>query len=276
MTQQPSNIYIPPESTSLSESPSTKRIGIQGPGGSGKTASSLTFPNPLVLNLDNTDIRGLIKSVSALSELFKVELPRQLPFYDKNFVVDKLGVKIQKCGVLETHTAVRKWLREEGPKLTANQTAIVDSWTALQDSFDAFIFHPENACYTSDGKVDFYAPWDAKIDFSMEVLTLLQNLKCNVVVLFHENKERDKVTGKLLDKNQPLMQGKFVAKLKNYFPYFVRQMVTHKVDAKLQPINADGPVEYLWQVKAGPEFDAKFIGKPDRPMLVDATYSSLL
>jgi hypothetical protein len=248
--------------------PTTFRIGIQGPPGSGKTAAALTFPNPIFVPFDNTDIKGLLQ----LPHLASVH-PQQVPFHKREFITDVLKVKELRGGKVDMHLALCKWLQDEAKKLTQDSTLIIDSWTALQDNIDAWLF--SEPFYTKKGEEDFFEPWSLKIDFSKNIFTALKSLSCNVVVIFHESQERDKVTGALLDKLQPVMQGKYITRIKEHFPYYVRQMVRQKKDTKGIPIEGEHP-EYLWQVVSDNKFDCKFIGWPERPMYVKADYKSLV
>lgn len=255
----------------LKEIPSIPRImlGIQGPPGSGKTASALTFPNPIIAEFDNSDYNGLLK----LDHLRDVK-PQIIPFYSQAFIVDTLKIPPNKSNVVLRHVALKDWLFKYGPLLTADQTLIFNTWSFLQDAVDEFVFCKAEKLYTQDGKEDFYAPWDAKIDISKELLNQLKNLTCNVVVTFHETQARDKATQQLLDKIVPLQQGQFVARIKGFFPSFYRSVVRQKTDAKGVPIEGQKP-EYLWQTASDNKFDAKN-SRPDLPMLVPATYKSLV
>src|SRR4051812_30379750 len=111
---------------SVEELPRRFFIGIQGAPGSGKSAASLTFPNPIFCPFDRTDIKGLIKSCS---HLFNVK-PLQIPFHRKDFIADVLGFKeFRKKMFYDIHGALSKWLNEEGIKLSSDKTLIIDSWS---------------------------------------------------------------------------------------------------------------------------------------------------
>jgi hypothetical protein len=268
------DIYIPPTAKPLDDkdSPQTILIGIQGQPGSGKTVASLTFPNPIILHFDKTDITGLIKSAAIIKDV----TPYQIPFWSETFILDTLKQrKTSKGGLVDRREAFTSWLRQENAKFKSNQTIILDSWSSMQDSFDNVTFDASEKVYNTKGEENFYAPWDAKISYSLEVVELLKSFNCNVVVLFHETRERDKKTGEFLEKMQPLMQGKFMTELKRHFPYFVRQHCREPLDEKGQPRKGVDP-EYLWQVKSSNDFDCKFIGQPSRPVYLPANYNSLI
>lgn len=269
MTQQ--ELYTPPLGLTTLPEEGPLRVGIQGAPGSGKTAAALSFPNPVVVAFEQADYTGIL----SLPHLQHVK-PIIIPFYDPAFTAEKMKMTFKAAGKYYNRTAALiKWLQEEAPKLTPQQTLIFDSWTTIQDAFDQFCFNTPHL--TAKGEEDAFAPWQEKIEFSNELCTLTGSLKCNTVTLFHEVQERDKKTGELLDKLQPLMQGKFVAKLKIYWPNFFRQSNRQKlgggVDGK-SPLPNER--EYVWQVRSLNNFDAKC----SKPWLKDtfcpSVYQSLV
>lgn len=259
--------YIPPTAYEISQSPKKIRIGIQGMPGTGKTGSALTFPNPTILNFDDTDIDGLIKSIPELKDV----KPRQVPFYSEQFIAETLKEPYVggSLKLVDRREAFAKWLERENTKFTPDSTVILDSWSSMQDAFDSITFHPSQKVYSKQGEENFYAAWDAKIAYSSRIIEALKSCNCHVVVLFHEQLERDKKTGELLNKLQPVMQGKFITELKRHFPYYVRAIYRDKEDD-------NGPAGYIWQVKSSDTFDCKYIGKIDRKTFVKANYQSLL
>jgi len=260
-------LYIPPNATNKIEEEGNIFLGIQGPSGSGKTASTLTFPNPIYALFDRPDLAG----IRTLPHLKDTPEPYIYKFYSADFVVNTLKCPIAPHGVIDRRAAYRMFLKTEATKLTKEQTLVTDTWTGLQDCFDEINWKEPR--YTKDGKIDDFAFWDAKIEYAEEIHTLLKALKCNVVVTFHEMPERDKITGKILDKIQPLMQGKFICKLKSYYPNFFRQRNRQIRDDKGNPI--EGKREFLWQTQSSDDFDAK-CSKPLLPTYVPADYNSLI
>jgi len=243
-----SNLYIPPNAINMKDVKTPRlMIGIVGASATGKTTSALTFPNPIVLDMDGGLTAHTGKDIISI------------PFYEDNFC--KSILKAQSVqGVVNKRDCIKKWLTEEANKLTRDQTLILDSWSALQSAFDRVT--ELQPAMTKFGQVDEFAFWARKIEYSRDIMDILQGLTCNVIVLFHEQKTRDEKTGELLDKIAPLMQGKFVSQLSRYFSDFFRALVIPKIDSKGKPtsipgFNTDKEANFAWQVKANAFFDAK-------------------
>ena len=216
------------------------RLGLQGEPASGKTTSALTFPNPIVLDCDN----GLTK--------FSGKDILHIPIYDPEWCKE-YGCKVADRGAQQPNRrdAITKFLKEDGLKLTAEQTLIIDSWTSLQTFFDQQ--QETEPKITKTGMIDDFDFWAKKLEYSEKIMVYLCSLKCHVVVCFHELKVRDPKTGQLLDKAAPLMQGKFVAQIKKWFTDFFRCLVEEKKDKEGKVIGAT----YWWQVSSDNTFDAK-------------------
>ncbi len=266
MTTPTPNIYIPSISTSELLSYSNKIVGIQGPPGSGKTASSLTFPNPILALFEKPDLKDLLE----MPHLKANPAPSILKFYDTEWLIAckfaKFSPKEDPRQWVSSVHAFKQWVESaDAKKLTVEQTLVVDNWTRLSEQHDKVNFAYDTL--TKDGKIDSFAPWDRKITISEDICNALHGLSCNVVVLFHEFQERDKNTGQLLEKLQPLQQGKFITKLKSYYPNFFRMRCIQNKETK-EP-------EWFWQVKSSDNFDAKCSKQGIGP-LVKAEYNSII
>lgn len=212
-----------------------KRIGLMGRSGSGKTFSALTFPNPVVADIDGN-----------LSGLMSKENVSVLQFTSKDWIRDKLGFKYNANTVLyPIKDAFLYFLKGDAQKLQASQTLIVDSWTTLQIAFDQQrTLEPKY----NNGVINDFAFWADKIDYSEDVLQLFKTLKCDVVVTFHEQDQRDAL-GKLNGKVEPLMEGKFNKRIGLHFTEFYRCVVESKLDAAK---NTVGSI-YRWQTASDSE-----------------------
>lgn len=241
-------MFIPQDVISLDKKPFVqKRVAIQGWGGTGKTTAALTFPNPLVLDIDNSVNEA--NATCAGKELKDIHV---VPFYDGKFVGDK-----------NRRDFIKNWIEANVRKLEPDQTVILDSWTALQDEFDK-AWKP---VYTKRGELDEFAFWEAKQDYAREILTFFRQAPCDVVVIFHEVIETDD-KGRPTGKATPLMQGKFVNKLSGYFTDWFRAIgVDRRSDANFvkalnltpeqwqkflaMPTPVASSTIYLWQTTTG-------------------------
>lgn len=213
-------MYIPDKAKTLDTKTDLQlRIALQGYGGTGKTTSALTFPNPVVLDIDNSADKHNTQAVGIDTKNVHV-----LPFYDQSFLDE-----IKPRGNLRD--VFRTWIEKHASLFAPEQTLVLDSWTFLQDAFDKQT--DLEPVYTKKGEIDEFAFWARKQDYARDILNALQRVKCNVIVIFHETVERDN-NGRLTGKVTPLMQGRFADKLLNYFTYWFRQIAMEKsIEEKL-------------------------------------------
>lgn len=229
----------------LKDVTSTPRVivGLQGPSGTGKSYSALTFPNPIVLDFDDSLTAHAGKDV------------RFVPFHNAKFIEEQLGVKrlSPKLEPFKT-TALMDWLKREGPSLLPTDTLILDSWTTVQNAVDQWT--RATPAYTKQGQIDDREPWARKMTWSCELLTLLKTFACNIVVTFHETQARDNV-GNLLDKVAPFMQGSFAAQLKLYFSDWFRTVARAKKSKGPDGKDVITGTDYFWQIKSDNQVDLK-------------------
>lgn len=241
------------------------QLGLQGPPGSGKTTAALTFPNPVVLDFD----KGLQAHVGR-------EGARTVPFYSADWVLSYMGGKFKPTlqgATPNRRDALKHWLDNEARKLRADETLILDSWSAVQDAFDMETRLVPR--HTKKGEIDDYAFWDDKIEYARYIFVTLQGLRCHSIVTFHETKVRDPKNGILLEKIEPLMQGKFVARIKQFFSDYYR-CSCESSDTKDAAGKAAVKHNYLWQVNSNSMFDAKRRALKTDLVFVPASYQSFV
>ena len=202
-------IYVPPGLLSLDKIPADPqlRVGLQGPPGVGKTWEALTFPNPIVLNID----RGLGAHVGR-SDVIEV------PFYDPKFV-DSIVKRSGTQAPPNRKDALLVWLNNVGMKLRPHQTLVIDSNTQIEVSF-----HSEYKLapvITKSGKVDDFAEWNLKKEYFGELMAMLKSLPCHVVYIAHETADRSK-DGELNGMVRPLLTGQFGDQLASHFTDYFR------------------------------------------------------
>lgn len=231
-------IYIPPKCYPLSEVKLAQiRLFLQGDGGTGKTWSSLTFKNPIILSTD----RG------AGAHTGRTDV-HEIPFHSPEFV---RSICPDSSGVINVKDATLKWLKTEGRKLTEDQTLVIDNLTGLASAFHLFEeAHPTMSSRT--GKRDEFAIWGNKVDYFGELCNILKSLKCHVVFIGHETPDRGK-DGELNGKLRPLITGQFADQLKSHFTDYVRQLSASKPTdyTKIKPESLAN-----WGMKSIDEFKA--------------------
>ena len=278
-----SETYIPPDCRPLSDITSKQqiRLGIQGFGGTGKTWSALGtpdrktrgFPNPLVVNID----RGLGAHQGCADIL-------ELPFY-KLFHHAEMKDKLIS------------WLNTHGPRLTENQTLIMDSLSSIEQIYHQWFENNKSLFVASNGKLNEFAEWNFKEKFFNELHLLLHTLKCDIIILAHESERPDKSTvsgqpGQYTGKIRPLMTGKVGDTIiKEYTDWFRQRSFAKTNDPKestlesfrmskidfLEMQNAFvGDTIYVWQTKGDDYFDAKASSLINPPTFIPATYESFL
>jgi len=209
------SIYIPPNTFTLSNAPTDSqiRLGVQGYPKIGKTWGALTFPNPIVLNLD----RGLGAHRGRADVI-------DVPMYNPAFV-DAIIKRDSLLAPPNRKDAILIWLAKEAPKLTCNQTLVVDSNTQLQNSFAAqYNLHPK---ISKQGKIDDFGLWAEKVNYYNEVCEQFKLLQCNIIFIIHETVARDD-SGDITNGVRPLLTGQFGDQIAGHFTDWFRAIAIGK------------------------------------------------
>lgn len=271
------DIYTPPNVFSLENVTSQQiRLGIQGFPGTGKTWAALTFPNPIVLNLD----RGLGAHVGRKDVL-------EIPFYRSDF-----------CGKRsELKDRLVLWLEKEGKKLTAAQTLVFDGCTSLEIAYHQWFAANQMSFLTKTGKVDDFAEWQVKKKYFGELHELFKELACNVVFISHEAERADKPTtvgqpGAYTGKIRPLLTGAYGDIICRDYTDWFRQHASDKptedkltpeflanwkmTKAEFQNLMTKYPRNtfYFWQTEGSDLFDGKCSSLVNYPRFMPAEYGS--
>lgn len=268
-------MYTPSYSMSSETMPqSPVRLGIIGVAGGGKTFSALTAPNPIVADADN--------KLSGYRRTYPEHIFPIVPFWNRDFVVKTLGVKNKSTGNDDKYPhnmrdAVKLWLAQEAPKLTSEQTLIVDSMTSFNDNgFDIQSNLPwEKSFSKKTGEEDAFVFWKLKLAFNNEINTLLKNLSCHVISIFHELPERDE-NGRVLS-IKPLVQGQSADRIPgNYTDFYRQRVVTRDMDIKQFPgltWKDDNEREiYAWQTCKDKYFQIACCSNPKLAPFVRANF----
>jgi hypothetical protein len=220
------DLYIPRGAQTLDKitKRSQVRLGLQGYGGVGKTWFALTFPNPIVLNLD----KGL-GAHKGRSDVIEV------PFYDPIF---------SKKDSLKDDLI--KWINDEAIKLRAEQTLVVDGCTSIQNAYHRWWKANQHRFMTRQGQVDEFSQWREKVTFFSEIFETFKFLNCDVIFIVHETAQKDK-DGGYSGKIRPLLTGQMGDEIVNHFTDFYRM---HSMSKPKEPTLTS------WGVKDMEEFNA--------------------
>jgi hypothetical protein len=275
-----SDIYIPPNCSTLATNKQKQqiRLGIQGFPGTGKTWAALTFQNPIVLNLD----RG-IGAHQGRSDVIEI------PFYKSEFSGGKATLKDRLI----------QWLEREGPKLTANQTLIVDGLSSLEIAYHQWFAANQQNFITKGGKVDDFAEWQVKKKYFGEFCEMLKSFSCDVVLLAHEAERADKPStvgqpGTYSGKIRPILTGAYGDIIvRDYTDWFRQHAADKPTDfsaIKPELLAAWGMKStaefktmcdtfprntiYFWQLEGDDKFDGKASSLVNFPRFVPANSGS--
>lgn len=279
-TQQPP-IYIPAYANTLENAQEAQiRLGIQGYMGTSKTWAALTFPNPIVANVD----RGLGAHLGRKDVV-------ELPMYSTDFCK-----KISKTYRDNTHfkEMFLTWLQTDAQKIESNQTLVVDGLTSLEIFYH--IWYKANPIYSAKtGKEDQFAEWRTKVEYFGEIFAEFKKLKCHVVMCCHESAQKDKGTGEYTGKIRPLITGQVQDKVGGDFTDWVR---AHSADkpkdfnaVKEETLKNFGMTKeefkamcdtfprntiYFWQLESDDVFDGKVSSLVNFPRYIPANYQSFM
>lgn len=277
-------MYKPTGCKALNEIQSEQqiRLGLQGYPGVGKTWAALTFPNPVVVNLD----RGL-GAHQGRSDVIEV------PLYDASFcrTIDP------QFNPAKLKDVIIKWLETEARKLSPEQTLVFDGNTGLQNAYHKWFEANRMLFLTSGGQVNEFKEWTVKKTYYGEVMELFKTLACHVVFICHEVDQKDKngpqgpqYSGKV----RPLLTGAFGDEIGSHFTDWFR---AHAVDkppvwdmVKEEDVKKQWGISkseykawcdafprntiYYWQTESDSIFDAKASSLVGFPRYIPAEYKS--
>lgn len=214
-----SPLYIPTLCKPMSATKRIPQIRLleQGYPGSGKTWAALTFPNPVVVNLD----RGLGAHIGREDVI-------EVPLYDPQFV--RQWSKSLSYTTNDLKDMIVKWLDDEAVKLTEEQTLVFDGCTGMQNAYHNWFNVNKSSFLTRNGEFDGFAEWRVKRQFFGEVMEKFKTLKCHVVFIVHETDQKDKTSPGLpasySGKIRPLLSGSFSDELGSHFTDVFRCQTT--------------------------------------------------
>jgi|SRR3984957_10185805 len=230
------SIYTPPNCTTLAASKYKQqlRLGIQGFPKTGKTWSALTFPNPIVINMD----RGLAAHEGRSDVI-------EIPFYKTEFCGNRFEVKDKLV----------KWLEKEASNLTEEQTLIFDGFSSLEIAYHIWFSVNQHNFLTKQGKVDDFAEYQVKKKYFAELHEIFKSLKCDLIAITHESERADKPTpgqpSSYNGKIRPLLTGAYGDMIVKDYSDWYRQ---HSADKPKDFSNITPDTLFNWGCKTLEEF----------------------
>jgi hypothetical protein len=276
-----SNIYIPPNCNSLDKIVGRQqiRLGIQGFPNTGKTWATLTFQHPIVANLN----RGL-GAHQGRADVHEV------PFYKS-----EVGGKRE-----EVKDKFVQWLEKESPKLSSEQTLILDGLSDIENAYHIWFKANEmEVAISKTGRINEFMEWQIKEKYINEISFILLSLKCDVILLCHESERPDKPTtvgqpGQYTGKIRPVLSGKSGDTIiKDYTDWFRQHVAAKPTDySSIKPESLAawgmkdvkefkamcdtfvGPAIYYWQTIGDDLFNAKSGSLVNQPKFIPANWES--
>tara|TARA_R110000803_G_C11989475_1_gene321910 strand:+ start:13391 stop:14188 length:798 start_codon:yes stop_codon:yes gene_type:complete len=249
----------------LNKDDKTIKLALVGPPGSGKTYSALTtFPNPILVDLDNN-----------LPTELQDKGYNTIKLWDEDWRKAKFGAKGAR--VL---SSLIEFMTKEGRFFTEEQTLIFDSVSAINDHLEADV--ESDTPRQPEGDRNFRY-WKAHQMWLSMFLQAVRALSCNVVVICHEDELRDPNTNMIKARRIQLPGKKTSPRLPSFFNNVFRQ-VRIALPVKKQPIipapktgakeSEQYNIAYLWLIKPYDNFDiARTTIVTDKKMVM-ATYKS--
>jgi hypothetical protein len=229
------------------------RLLLVGPPKWGKTYSAATFPNPIFLDFDNGLTNPGLRNKNIA----------HIPFYDAAFIKEHL----KEPDMSRKANALTNFLRNEATKMTDEQTLVVDSLSTLCDALTEEL--DKRTPVGKNGEKDGFWFWKQWSEWLRGFCTLLTTLKCNVVVIAHEQELRDAETGRLLGYKWLLKGQDFSPRLSQFFTDVFRQVREAKEN------NGKIVENYLWQVKPSPTVSYTATRMDVDTMFIPANYNEL-
>ena len=246
-------LVIPANSRSLTEFDTTPRhLLLCGIPGSGKTFQSLTTsPNPLYCAI----AQGIQDP-----RLKKLGVP-MYPFYD----IDYCTNIIKKTQI---PNAVIDWIELHGPKLTVEQTLILDDLTTLQDYLHELSWKQTLIEKKQNEEPDGFLYWDKIRDYWIRFFKLLDRLTCNVIVCAHLREVLGK-QGNLIS-YAPILEGGYKMRIGQKFSDVAMIIATNK------KVGEELTTSYQWQIKPSDLFPFAKSRSEINKILIPASFAELL
>lgn len=206
---------------------SQRRLLLVGQMKSGKSYSSVTTaPKPFVVDFDNS--------------LQNEDIKRLNPPCFPAFTLAGASAKVN---------ALEAFMRDDLPRFASEQTVIFDSLSTIADAVRTYL--DAKTPLGKDKNPDGFWFWKNWAIWFCQFATRLTEVKCNIILIAHEQEVRDSETGRILAIKWLLQGQEFSPRLGAFFTDIFRQTRTTKPDP-----NKPGHVveTFEWQVKSDDKF----------------------
>lgn len=217
----------------------------------GKSTAAATFPNAIFLDFDHKAPPGT----------------NIIPFWDAKFC-DTYAPRTNPNNPPNKRDALINFLKRELSKLPPETTLVLDSMTMVDAAFHQQTERVETVPVSpKTGKPDGFYVWGVKLRYYGALFDILKNHPGNVIVIMHEQYERDE-DGKLSNTIKPLLSGSFVDSIASHFTLVFRSRIIPGDPAKGEK------TRFVWDVKPNRAFPCNNCLSLEQPT-VPAHYDSI-
>lgn len=226
------------------------KVLIYGPAGTGKTELASTFPSPHFVDLDDGMLTIMGKDVTYIT------ITRR-PTEDPDFI----ELFTERSKRWDAFTRAQKLIEHWANALPEDATLVIDSLTFLNDYAMDSVLSSENQ---SKPRIQ---DWGAAQKMLETTLEALNNTKCNLIMIAHENFVKDEESGVI--SWLPATIGKLATKIPIYFDEVWRSFAEQGKGA-----NKD---EYIYGIETKPTRRTTAKSRLKLPKRIDnVTYDTIM
>jgi hypothetical protein len=215
----------------------------------GKTTGARTFPDPHILDFENNLPKGVGKVI---------------PMWDDSFV-DSIKKRVHQSWSANRRDVALMVAKDLATQMPAGSTLIIDSLTRLETWYNIQENEEPPILSEKTKQQDTNAHYRKRLIYFDTFLTMFTTAKCNVVMIVHQQFERDEKR-EVTQHVRPALMGQIGEKLPGYFPVLLQA-----VRRQAKPTD---PVTFDWRVKSS-MFEPARIPKPIAQDFIPQSYTEL-